>query len=101
MGKRKPYSQLSRTAKFYRDNPKSRKKKYASDKERNARPEEKAKRRELGRKRTAAKKRGQNIEGKDYDHKQGRFIESSRNRGQAEKSRLKGSTRRKRRSKGK
>lgn len=94
--KKKPYSQLSKSAKYYRDNPKARKKKAKTDKKVNSREEQKKKRRESGRARTAAKKRGQNIKGKDYDHKQRKFISSSKNRGQAEKSRLKGSKRRKR-----
>lgn len=94
--KKKPYSQLSKTAKFYRNNPGARKKKAATDKKVNARPEQKKKRRESGRKRTAAKKAGKNIKGKDYDHKQNKFIASSKNRGQAEKSRVKGSKRKKR-----
>ena len=61
----------------------------------NKRPEQKAKRRELGKIRTKAKKQGKNIKGKDYDHKQKRFMKSSENRGQAEKSRVKGSKRKK------
>lgn len=93
--KKKPYSQLSKSAKFYRDNPKARKKKAKTDTKINARSAQKKKRRESGRARTAAKKRGQNIRGKDYDHKQGRFISSKDNRGQKEKSRVKGSKRKK------
>lgn len=94
--KKKPYSKLSKTAKFYRDNPSARKKKKKTDTKINSRPEQKKKRRESGRARTAAKKKGQNIQGKDYDHKQGRFISSKANRGQTEKSRVKGSKRKKR-----
>lgn len=72
---------LSRTAKFYRDNPKSRKKKNAKQKEINARPEEKKRRAELNRER---RKRG--IYGKggpDISHtKNGIKLESpSKNRG--------------------
>ena len=93
--KKKPYSQLSRTAKYYRNNPRARKKKKDTDTKINARSEQKKKRRESGRARTAAKKNGQNIRGKDYDHKQGRFISSKANRGQKEKSRVKGSKRKK------
>lgn len=99
--KKKPYSKLSKTAKYYRDNPDARKKKAKTDKSVNSRPEQKRKRREAGQARRDAKKKGKNIEGRDYDHKQGKFIASSKNRGQAEKSRLKGSSRRKRRSNGK
>ena len=93
--KRKARKSLSKSAKYYRDNPEARKKKAATDKKINARSSQKKKRRESGRKRTAAKKKGQNIKGKDYDHKQGRFISSKANRGQAEKSRVKGSKRKK------
>ena len=91
--KRKARTSLSKSAKFYRDNPEARRKKAAKDKEINARPEQKKKRRESGRARTKAKSEGRSIEGKDYDHKQNRFISSKANRGQAEKSRLKGSKR--------
>jgi len=96
--KKKPYSKLSKTAKYYRDNPTARKKKAKTDTEINSRSEQKRKRRESGRARTEAKSKGKNIQGKDYDHKQGRFISSSANRGQAEKSRLKGSKRSSRKS---
>jgi hypothetical protein len=91
--KRKARASLSKSAKFYRDNPTARKKKAAKDKAINSRPEQKKKRRESGRARTKAKSNGKNIEGKDYDHKQGKFISSKANRGQAEKSRVKGSKR--------
>lgn len=65
------------------------------DKVINKAPKQLAKRRELGKRRTKAIKEGKNIKGKDYDHKQGKFIDSSVNRGQAEGSRLKGSKRKK------
>lgn len=98
--KKKPYSQLSKSAKYYRDNPQARKRKAETDKQINSRAEQKKKRRESGKARTEAKRKGKNIKGKDYDHKQGKFISSKKNRGQAEKSRLKGSSRRKRRRNG-
>jgi hypothetical protein len=85
----------SKSAKYYAENPKARKKKQAYDKKNNAKPEAKAKRAELGRKRYADKKKGKDIDGKDYDHKQGKYMSPSKNRGQAEKSRLKGSKRKK------
>lgn len=44
---KKKYSELSRSAKYYRDNPEARKKKAATDKKINARPEQKKKRAEL------------------------------------------------------
>ena len=91
--KRKAYNTLSKSAKFYRDNPTARKKKADTDKGINSRPEQKKKRRESGRARTKAKADGRSIEGKDYDHKQDKFISSKANRGQREKSRVKGSKR--------
>ena len=87
---------LSKSAKYYRSNPEARKKKAATDKKINSRPGQKKKRSEAGVKRYAAKKSGRNVTGKDYDHRQGKFISSSSNRGQREKSRVKGSKRRKR-----
>ena len=38
---------------------------------------------------------GKKIDGKDFDHKTGKYMSPSKNRGQAEKSRLKGSKRKK------
>ncbi|QQV89708.1 structural protein [Cellulophaga phage Calle_1] len=72
---------LSKSAKFYRENPTARKKKASTDKKINARPEQKKKRSESGSKRYAAKKSGKNISGKDYDHAVGKFVPSSTNRG--------------------
>lgn len=79
--KKKPYSQLSASAKYYRKNPKARKKKAKTDKEINSRPEQKKKRSESGSKRYAAKKAGKDIRNKDYDHATGRFVSSKTNRG--------------------
>jgi len=66
--KKKPYSQLSKSAKHYRDNPASRKRKASADKEINAREEQKQKRRELAKKNYEADKRGVNRKGKDASH---------------------------------
>lgn len=93
MAPKRKKSGLSASAKYYRENPAARRRKAATDKKINARPEQKKKRSEAGSKRYAAKKAGKNVQGKDYDHKQGKFISSSKNRGQAEKSRVKGSKR--------
>ena len=87
--RKQPYNTLSKSAKHYRDNKTSRDKKKKYDTATQSDSKSKAKRAELGRKRTAAKKAGKNISGKDYDHKQGKFMSSSKNRGQREKSRLK------------
>ena len=72
-----------KSAKYYKSNPKARKKKAATDKKINARPSQRAKRAELGRKRYADKKAGKNINGKDASHtKNGIVYKSpSKNRG--------------------
>lgn len=44
---KKDYSKLSRSAKYYRDNPEARGKKAETDKEINSRPEQRSKRSEL------------------------------------------------------
>lgn len=72
---------VSKSAKYYRDNPEARKKKAATDKKINARASQKKKRSEAGSKRYAAKKAGKNVSGKDYDHATKRFVASSTNRG--------------------
>tara|TARA_R110002074_G_scaffold189465_7_gene355293 strand:- start:2490 stop:2771 length:282 start_codon:yes stop_codon:yes gene_type:complete len=79
--KKKKIGSLSASARYYRENPKARKKKAATDKKINSRPEQKKKRSESGSKRYAAKKKGQNIKGKDYDHATNRFVASKTNRG--------------------
>jgi regulatory protein YycI of two-component signal transduction system YycFG len=72
---------MGSSTEYYRNNPEARKKKAATDKKINARPEQKKKRAESGRKRYAAKKAGKNIEGKDYDHAVKKFVPSKVNRG--------------------
>lgn len=86
---KKPYSKLKKSAKHYRDNANSRTKKKKYDTKTQSDSKSKSKRAELGRIRTKAENSGKNIKGKDYDHKQKRFMDSSENRGQREKSRLK------------
>lgn len=71
----------SKSAKYYANNPAARKKKAATDKKINARPEQVKKRTESNAKRAAAKKRGQNVKGKDYDHALNKFISVKANRG--------------------
>ena len=85
----------SKTQKYYDKNPKARKKKAATDKKVNARPEQKAKRRELAKKNyDHDKKHGSSSRsGKDYDHAVSGYVKVSTNRGRKEKSRKKGSTR--------
>jgi hypothetical protein len=84
---------MKKTAKFYKENPESRKKKAQYDKEFNKKPEQRAKRSELTQKNREADKNGVDRKGKDYDHAVGGYVKSSTNRGRKEKSRLKGSKR--------
>lgn len=56
-------------------------KKRKRDKEIAARPDQKLKRADSNRKRRIAKRNGQNIKGKDYDHAVGRFVLTRTNRG--------------------
>jgi len=72
---------ISRSAKYYKNNPKARKKKADTDKKVNARPEQIKKRVESNRARRKAKASGKNVKGKDYDHAVGRFVKTSTNRG--------------------
>lgn len=71
----------SKSAKYYAKNPAARRKKAATDKKINARPDQKKKRADCNRKRRAAKKAGKNVKGKDYDHAVGRFVKTKTNRG--------------------
>lgn len=72
---------LSRTAKFYRDNPAARKKKQRYDAALNKKPAQVKKRVESNRERREAKKEGKDIKGKDYDHAVKRFVPVKTNRG--------------------
>jgi hypothetical protein len=93
---------LGKTALHYRRNRASYRKKLAKAADPNNPWSEKSerrkrKKRESGRERTKAKNNGQNINGKHYDHKTGKFIDPKKNMGQAEASRKVGSKRNKRR----
>jgi hypothetical protein len=81
--RRKPYNQLSKSGKRYRDNAKARKKKAARDKKINARESQKAKRRELAKKNYHHdKKHGKSSRrNKDWDHAKGRYVSQEENRG--------------------
>lgn len=72
---------MGASTKYYQNNPKARKKKAATDKKINARPEQIKKRVECNKKRREAKKNGKCVKGKDYDHATNRFVKSSTNRG--------------------
>ena len=78
---KKKRSELSRSAKYYRDNPGARKRKAATDKKVNARKEQRKKRSQSNAARRKARKNGQNIKGKDYDHATNSFVKSGTNRG--------------------
>lgn len=84
--RKEPKSSLGRTARYYRENPEARKKKAATDKKINARPEQRAKRSELTtRNRKYDKKYGKaSRRGKDASHQANgdiRYTNSSKNRG--------------------
>lgn len=68
---------------YYRKNAAARKKKAATDKKINARPEQVKKRVESNGARRKAKAAGKNIDGKDFDHAVGKFVKTKTNRGRA------------------
>lgn len=72
---------LSKSARYYRDNPAAAKRKAAYDKKLNSRPTQVNKREESNKARYNARKNGKNIRGLDYDHSVKRFVKSSTNRG--------------------
>lgn len=72
---------MGHSTQYYKDNPDAAKKKAKKDKEINARPEQKAKRRELAKKRYDDEKKGKDIKGKDYDHAVKKYVKPSTNRG--------------------
>lgn len=74
---------MGKSTAYYRENPEARKKKAATDKKINAKPEQVKKRTESNQKRAEAKKDGKDIKGKDYDHAVGKFVKSATNRGRA------------------
>ena len=74
---------MGSSTEYYRNHPEARKKKAATDKKINAKPEQVKKRTEANAKRAEAIKKGQNIKNKDYDHATNRFVKSSVNRGRA------------------
>ena len=74
---------LSKSAKYYRDNPKAKKKKAATDKAINKRPEQVKKRVEANGARRKAKAAGKNVTGKDASHTKNGIVfkKTSVNRG--------------------
>ena len=61
--------------------PSARRAKAARDKAYAMTPERKAKKAHAQRERSAAKKKGQNLDGQDYDHKRQKFVSVKSNRG--------------------
>lgn len=73
----------SKSAKYYASNPAARKKKAATDKKINSRPEQVKKRVESNAKVRARKASGKSTSGLDYDHAVNKFVPTSKNRGRA------------------
>lgn len=71
----------SKSAIYYASHPAARKAKQAYDAKLNARPSQVNKREESNLKRAQAKRKGQNITGKDWDHHSRRFVSIKFNRG--------------------
>ena len=61
--------------------PSARRAKAARDKAYAMSPERKAKKAHAQRERSAAKRKGQNLDGQDYDHKRQKFVSVKSNRG--------------------
>ena len=61
--------------------PQARRNKAATDKRHAMKPERKAKKAHAQRERSAAKKKGRNLDGLDYDHKRQAFVSIRSNRG--------------------
>ncbi len=74
---------MGKSTAYYKKNADARKKKAATDKKINARPEQIKKRTEANAARRKAKESGKNVQGKDYDHAVKKFVPSSKNRGRA------------------
>lgn len=77
------YSKLSKSGKYFRNNPEARKKKNANSKKVNSRPEQKRKRVELQSKRREAIKKGIDTSKSDYDHAVGKRVSIKKNRGRS------------------
>ena len=77
--RRRAKSSLSKSGKYFRENPKAAKKKDKYN--RDAKRGKQGTRVERGKKRRAAEKAGKNIKGLDYDHATGNFVKAAINRG--------------------
>lgn len=74
---------LSKSAKYFRNNLKARKKKQAVTAKLNKKPSAVKKRVEANAARRKAKKAGKNIKGLHFDHAVGRFVAAKKNMGRA------------------
>ena len=74
---------LSKSALYFRNNPKARKKKQALTAKLNKKPSAVKKRVECNKKRREARKAGKNIKGKHYDHAVNAFVKAKTNMGRA------------------
>jgi len=74
---------ISKSAKYFRDNPEARKKKQAATAKLNKKPSAVKKRVEANAARRKAKAAGKNITGKQYDHAVGKFVPAKTNMGRA------------------
>lgn len=74
---------LSKSAKYFRNNPKSAKKKQRATAILNKKPSAVKKRVEANRARRKAKAAGRNIIGKQFDHAVGRFVTAKVNMGRS------------------
>lgn len=86
------FTTMGRSTEYYRTHPEARKRKYETDKKINARPEQKAKRRELGRKNYETDKRkGKSWrKEKDLSHTKNGLRYKSRSKNRGSKSDTKG-----------
>lgn len=84
MAPTKKKGKVSPATKSLRKSKSARDAKKAYDTAYNKKPGQSKKRSESNKKRREATKAGKDIKGKDYDHKQKKFIKSESNRGQAD-----------------
>ena len=68
---------------YFRSHPKARKKKQVATAKLNKKPEAVKKRVESNKARRVAKRKGQNIDGKHFDHAVNRFVNAKANMGRA------------------
>jgi len=74
---------LSKSAQYFRNNPKARKKKQALTAKLNKKPSAVKKRVESNKAQREAKASGKNVKGKHFDHAVGKFVPAKTNMGRA------------------